>query len=204
MPDTKDNLAAEERSARRKRRGAMYSLIIALGLLAFLIFSQQAFNLTFLRPDSNTQTLVFTSLSTVIFLLFIALSFVLGRTLLKLFSERRMGILGSAFRTRMVLAGIALSFLPVIALFLFSYGLMNRSIEKWFSQPIEESRRDSQQVASLLTRYAADNVRAEAVDIAGNVNLQRAVLDRDFGSIEDVLTDYENSMLGGFSLVLQD
>src|SRR6266481_1789628 len=108
----------EERAARRKRRGTLYLLIIILGLLAFLIFSQQAFNLTFLQPDSIGQTLAFTTLSAIIFLLFVTLTFVLGRTLLKLFAERKLGVLGSAFRTRMVLAGISLSFLPVIALFL--------------------------------------------------------------------------------------
>src|SRR5579872_6905983 len=91
----------EERRSLRKRRALIYSLIIAVGLLAFLIFSQQAFNLTFLQPNSLSQTLVFTSLSTVIFLLFIALTFVLGRTLIKLYAERRLGVLGSAFRTRM-------------------------------------------------------------------------------------------------------
>jgi len=193
---------SEERSARRKRRGTLYLLIIILGMLAFLIFSQQAFNLTFLQPDSIGQTLAFTTLSAIIFLLFVTLTFVLGRTLLKLFAERKLGVLGSAFRTRMVIAGISLSFLPVIALFLFSYALMNRSIDKWFSQPVEDIRRDSHQVVNLLTTYAKDNVRTEAIDIAGNINLQRAFAERDFGSMQDVLSDYEASLLGGFSLVL--
>ena len=71
----------------------------------------------------------------------------MGRNLLKLFAERRLGVIGSKFRTRLVVVNLLLSFLPVIALFWFSYGLLNRSIDKWFSQPVEEVRAD---MAALL------------------------------------------------------
>ena len=42
-----------------------------------------------------------------------------------------------------MVVSLLLSFLPVIAMFWFSYGLMNRSIDKWFSQPVEEVRADT-------------------------------------------------------------
>jgi hypothetical protein len=85
-----------------------------------------------------------------IFLLFVALTFVLARNLLKLFAERRLGVLGSKFRTRLVVGGLLLSFLPVIMMFWFAYGLMNRSLDKWFSRPVEEVREDTAAVASLV------------------------------------------------------
>ena len=44
---------------------------------------------------TNQQTVVFYALSLLISLLFIALFFVLARNLLKLFAERRLGVLGS-------------------------------------------------------------------------------------------------------------
>jgi len=73
----------------RGRKG----LIIGLGSVIFLLFlvliSQQAFNLTFLHPGSARQTLVLTALSALVFLLFVALTFVLLRNLLKLLAERR-------------------------------------------------------------------------------------------------------------------
>src|SRR5207237_6012364 len=104
--------------------------------------------------------LFFAALSALIFLLFVALTFVLARNLLKLFAERKLGILGSKFRTRLVVTGLLLSFLPVIVMFWFAYGLMNRSIDKWFSQPVEEVRQDTQAMASLISTYAAQNSRA--------------------------------------------
>ena len=121
----------------RHRRTLILGLGVAILLLFALVFSQQAFNLT-LRPTTSEQALIFVALSTLIFLLLIALSFVLVRNLLKLYTERRSGKLGSKFRTRMVVGALALSLTPVIFLFAFAYGLMNRSIDKWFSQPFEE------------------------------------------------------------------
>ena len=90
----------------------------------------------------------------------------LGRNLLKLYAERRLGVIGSKFRTRLVVVNLLLSFLPVIALFWFSYGLMNRSIDKWFSQPVEEVRADTAAMASLISDYAGQNVTTEAQSIA--------------------------------------
>ena len=56
----------------------------------------------------------------------------------------------------MVLGALLLSLGPVIFLFLFSYGLLNRSIEKWFSRPAEDVEYRTNVIASLLTEYAHD------------------------------------------------
>src|SRR6266436_6168328 len=155
---------------RNKETTSRKKVIILLAIGIFVLFgillSQSSFDLPFLNPDTNQQLLFFAALSAVIFLLFVALTFVLARNLLKLFAERRLGVLGSKFRTRLVVAGLMLSLLPVIVMFWFTYGLMNRSIDKWFSSPVEEVRRDTATMASLLSNYAAQNARAEAVSIA--------------------------------------
>src|SRR3989449_11247965 len=137
------------------RRKAIILLAIGILLLFGLLLSQSSFDLPFLNPDTNQQLLSFAALSAVIFLLFVALTFVLARHLLKLFAEGRLGVLGSKFRTRLVVAGLMLSLLPVIVMFWFTYGLMNRSIDKWFSRPVEEVREDTSAMASLLSKYAA-------------------------------------------------
>ncbi len=107
-------------------------VLLAVGIFVLfgILLSQSSFDLPFLNPDTNQQLLFFAALSAVIFLLFVALTFVLARNLLKLFAERRLGVLGSKFRTRLVVGGLLLSFLPVIMMFWFAYGLMNRSIDK--------------------------------------------------------------------------
>src|SRR5271163_3064250 len=151
-------------------------LIIVLTVSVFLLFailvSQTAFNQTILRPDTNQQAIVFYALSLLISLLFVALTFVLARNLLKLFAERRLGVLGSKFRTRMVVGALLLSFVPVMVMYWFAYGLMNRSIDKWFSTPVEEVRADTDAMASLLASYVAQNARSEAASIAASPETQ--------------------------------
>ena len=120
------------------RKQVIILLAISVFVLLAILVSQTAFDLTFLRPGNNQDIVVFAALSALIFLLFVALTFVLLRNLLKLFAERRLGVLGSKFRTRMVAGALLLSSLPVMVMYWFAYGLMNRSIDKWFSTPVEE------------------------------------------------------------------
>jgi PAS domain S-box-containing protein len=185
----------------RHRRTLILVLGVAIVLLFALVFSQQAFNLT-LRPTTSEQALIFVALSTLIFLLLIALSFVLVRNLLKLYTERRSGKLGSKFRTRMVVGALALSLTPVIFLFAFAYGLMNRSIDKWFSRPVEELREDSGEIARQLSAYAAENARTEAESIAAVPETQRAFASGNFSSVITEFRRREGTLQGGFALAL--
>jgi hypothetical protein len=171
-----------------------------IALLVFVIFSQAAFNLKFLRPDSLMQTFVFAALSALIFMALVALIFVLLRTLLKLYLERQAGTAGSRFRSKMVLGALVLSFGPVIAMFLFAYGLMNRSIDKWFSQPIEEVHGRNAAVADLLSSYAGQNALAEARAIAANPEALKAYRAGKFGALLEEFHRHEITLQGGFAL----
>ena len=188
-------------------RGERKWLIIGLGIAIFLLFlvlvSQQAFNLTFLRPGSVQQTLILTSLSALVFLLFVALTFVLLRNLLKLLSERRGGVLGSRFRTKMVFGALLMSFTPALFMFLFTYLLTNRSIDRWFSRPVQNLREGSQQVATLLLDYGKANAQAEAQTMASNPQVQRAFDLRDSGAVNAALQESEPALQGGFAIALR-
>ncbi len=61
---------------KRSRTPAIVGLSITVFLLFGVIFSQATFNLTFLQPDTSEETLIFAALSALIFLLFVALTFV--------------------------------------------------------------------------------------------------------------------------------
>jgi nitrogen fixation/metabolism regulation signal transduction histidine kinase len=173
---------------------------VFIALLVFIIFSQAAFNLKFLRPESLLQTSVFVALSALIFLALVALIFVLLRTLLKLYLERQAGTAGSRFRSKMVLGALLLSAGPVIAMFLFAYGLMNRSVDKWFSQPIEEVHGRSTAVADLLNSYAGQNALAEARSIASNPEVLEAYHTGRFGALLEEFREHEITLQGGFAL----
>jgi two-component system nitrogen regulation sensor histidine kinase NtrY len=186
------------------RKQVIILLAVAVFLLFAILVSQTAFDLSFLRPGNNQQIVVFAALSALIFLLFVALTFVLFRNLLKLFAERRLGVLGSKFRTRMVAGALLLSFVPVMVMYWFAYGLMNRSIDKWFSTPVEEVRADTHAMASLLADYAAQNARAEASAIAASADAQRGFSGRGFSPVVAEFQNHEITLQGGFAVAVQD
>ena len=186
------------------RKRAIILLTVAVFLLLAILVSQTAFNETILRPGTNQQTVVFYALSLLISLLFVALTFVLARNLLKLLAERRLGVLGSKFRTRMVVGALLLSFVPVMVMYWFAYGLMNRSIDKWFSTPVEEVRADTDAMASLLASYAAQNARSEAAAIATAPETQRAFEGHEFSAAVEEFREHETTLQGGFVLAIEN
>jgi two-component system, NtrC family, nitrogen regulation sensor histidine kinase NtrY len=186
------------------RKQVIILLAMSVFLLLAVLVSQTAFDRTFLRPGNNQQIVVFAALSALIFFLFVALTFVLLRNLLKLFAERRLGVLGSKFRTRMVAGALLLSFVPVMVMYAFAYGLMNRSIDKWFSTPVEEVRNDTHAMVSLLDDYTAQNARAEASAIAASAETQRGFSGHGFSPVVSEFQSHEITLQGGFALAVQD
>ena len=174
------------------RKQVIILLSISVFLLLAVLVSETAFDLNFLHPGNNQDIVVFAALSALIFLLFVALTFVLMRNLLKLFAERRLGVLGSKFRTRMVAGALLLSSLPVVVMYWFAYGLMNRSIDKWFSTPVEEVRSDTHAMATLLADYAMQNARSEAAAIAASPEIERDFSGRGFS---DVVAEFQHHEL---------
>jgi two-component system, NtrC family, nitrogen regulation sensor histidine kinase NtrY len=187
------------------RRKVMVPLAVGIALLFGILLSQSSFDLpAFLNPDTNRELLFFAAITVVISALFAMMTFVLARNLLKLLAERRLGVLGSKFRTRVVVTGLLLSVLPVIVMFWFAYGFMNRSIDKWFSRPVEEVREDTAAMASLITTYAQQNAVSEAVSIASATETQRGFADKAFGLVTNELQRHETTLQGGFALALLD
>src|ERR1700719_359745 len=186
------------------RKQVIILLAISVFLLLAILVSQTAFDLTFLRPGNNQDIVVFAALSALIFLLFVALTFVLMRNLLKLFAESRLGVLGSKFRTRMVAGALLLSSLPVMVMYWFAYGLMNRSIDKWFSTPVEEVRADTHAMATLLANYAMQNARAEAFAIASSPEIARGFSGHGFSGVVNEFQQHESTLQGGFVVALEN
>jgi hypothetical protein len=138
-----------------RRKILLIVLLILVPILAFLDWSQASLNLAFIRPSSSEETILLLTLSTVIFLAFVIFALILLRILLKLYFERQQQQLGSRFKTKMVVAFLGLSIVPVIFLFIFAYGLLNRTIDKWFSVPLDVIRQDAEELVRQLELQAA-------------------------------------------------
>ena len=91
-----------------------------------------------------------------------------------------------------------------MVMYWFAYGLMNRSIDKWFSTPVEEVRADTHAMASLLASYAMQNARAEAVAIAASPEIERAFSGHGFSAVVSEFQHHELTLQGGFALAVRD
>ncbi len=107
--------------------------------LAVLGFVQAAFNLDPLfAPSDPSQIVLLYTLSTFIFLVLLIFGFVLLRDLIKVWAERKQQKPGSKFKTSVLVSMISLTLIPATFLFLFGFSLVNRSIMKWFSVPVDQ------------------------------------------------------------------
>jgi nitrogen fixation/metabolism regulation signal transduction histidine kinase len=190
--------------------GNRRTFVITLGICLLVLFlalaTLNAFNLSFLNPASPIQTLVFLALSVLAFLLFVGILVLLVRNVLKLYADQRSRVLGTRLRTRMLWGAVLVSLVPLVFMFAFSYLLMNRAVDRWFSQPVTQMREDANRMAAELFRYAAANARSESDSIAAELS-NSAVTANDrptpasLSEAEQVLQRHEVSLQGGFALI---
>lgn len=191
-------------------------LSIALGMCLLVLFAAlaalNAFNKRSLDPETTPQIFIYTGLSIVAFLLFVAVLVLLVRNVLKLYADQRSRVMGTRLRTRMLWGAVLVSLLPISFMFAFSYLLLNRAVDRWFSQPVTEMRDDANRMAFELARYTTANARAEADAIASRLlevrpegKDARAEVSRPTQSeMEAVLRQHEITLQNGFAVVYDD
>ena len=206
-------------TSRRKIVSIVLGSILLLLLAAFTALN--AFNLKFLNPATTFEIAVFTGLSALVFLVFVAVLVLLVRNVLKLYADQRNSVMGTHLRTRMLWGAVLVSLIPLVFMFLFSYGLMNRAVDRWFSQNPNEIRDDSNRLALELAQYTSANARAEAESIAQSLPAIDAGTNRraarpsaspstpdnntpNSDAIDRVLHQHEITLQNGFAVVYRE
>ena len=206
-------------------------VIVALGSFLVILFcaltALQAFNTSFLSPATTQQIFVFTGLSIVTFLLFVAVLILLARNVLKLYADQKSRVMGSRLRTRMLIGAVLVSLLPIAFMSFFSYGLMNRAVDRWFSQPVTQMHEDSNSLAMELSHYTTANARAEAASIAASLPQQTvssvrsslanslipnamrgstssAAQEKDREAVYNLLRQHDVTLQNGFAIVYRE
>jgi two-component system nitrogen regulation sensor histidine kinase NtrY len=129
----------------RTRRYVLATIaFLFLGLIATQLFLRQT---SVGSPRFVRMTFFLWAATVTVILALLILATVLGRNLIKLYFERRSGQVGSRFKTMVVTTFVVLSFLPAVLLFLLAYGLINFSIEQWFSAPAAQMLENSRAIA---------------------------------------------------------
>ncbi len=134
-------------------------LLIALGLAVLVVWSavsvlrQRAEEM---EPATITRGLLLFVLSYLNVTLIAAVLFVLFRTVIKVWLERRRGILGSQFKTRLLVTYVGLTAIPIGLMFFTATGFLQRSIDRWFSSPVREVVGRARFVEDMAERRIAD------------------------------------------------
>jgi two-component system nitrogen regulation sensor histidine kinase NtrY len=140
-----------------------------------------------------TDVFVFFALTVFIVAALIIFSLVLGRSLLRLWAERRRGQLGVRFKTKMVLGAMAISLLPVLFMFFSSYALLNHSLGRWFPQSVEQAAKESVDLVNDLGGRERERLNAYAGIAAKQLGANhspeavKALLDRFMPGVDGIL-----------------
>jgi PAS domain S-box-containing protein len=107
----------------------------------------------------------------------VTLAFILCRNFVKLYAERQSNREGSRIKTKMLVGALALSCIPGLFLVLFSYGVLNRNLDKWFSRPIENERVSIGEIAIALKKEVEDEAQIQATLLATLPETRRLLTD---------------------------
>ena len=136
-------------------------LIAATSLVYYLI--QQTKELT---PEALSSQILLFVLWNINILLIFGILFVLLRGVVKLVLERQRGIIGSRFRTKLAVAWVATSLIPVLILFFFATDLLRTSIDRWFNAPVSRILKNGEAIARMAEDQSATMAAAAAREIA--------------------------------------
>ena len=183
-------------SARRRRIAWLASGAFVIYAVLQGLYSFNTSHYPLLTPRTTAEILVFTAMSVVVFLLLMVLLVLLLRNIVKLFMDERSRALGSRLRTRLVIGAALIALAPAMFMFYFSFLLLNRSVDRWFSQPTAELRENSTRVVLELAHYAAANARLEAEAIVAS-----GAVDKDVDAANAEIHSRRITLEGGFVAV---
>jgi two-component system nitrogen regulation sensor histidine kinase NtrY len=158
------DLPRSEIRRRRRERSLIAFLTLAVMALTYLTVAPQ----NLLRATGHLPSeanLVFFALVNLNLLLIILLAFLVLRNLVKLVFERRSRVLGARLKTRLVVAFFSFGIVPTAMLFIGAWAFMSKSIESWFSLPLDQSLKASLSVAQVYYRSAEGDAKRSSKQI---------------------------------------
>jgi nitrogen fixation/metabolism regulation signal transduction histidine kinase len=154
-----------ELQKRRKDNRLIVGLVLAV-MVAWVGVSLLEQRAAEMETETITRGLLLFVLSYINVTLIAAVLFVLFRTLIKLWLERRRGALGSRFKTKLLVTYVGLTAIPIGLVFVTATGLLQRSIDRWFSTPVREVVNKARAVEDLAEKRIENDVRDNARALA--------------------------------------
>src|SRR5579885_753672 len=161
----------------------------ALIVLLALVEGQMSFNLDVYAPANPAETVSFWAISTLIFVLTVTLAFMLFREAVRLYLARQYGREGSRIQSKLMFGALALSLVPVAFQFAFSYMILNRNLDKWFSRPGENVKIDLIDTMVALGDEVQSRAQALANWLAARNDIASAAADSSRVCLENRIAE---------------
>jgi two-component system, NtrC family, nitrogen regulation sensor histidine kinase NtrY len=164
------NFGQPSKRPSRIRRYVLATVAFLVLLLVLALTAMQQINILPSVGSSRFayRTFQLWTVTVLVVLALLILATILGRNLIKLYFERRSGLVGSRFKTKMVSILVVLSLLPAAVLFSLAFWLVRGSIERWLSAPATKLQQDSSDIARQYYNEASERARGLAAAIAEN------------------------------------
>jgi two-component system nitrogen regulation sensor histidine kinase NtrY len=188
---------SDNREAEQKRRHREFYIILFV-VPAIILLTYVETHLAFISGDIPIATNIFVlGLININIILLVLLIFLILRNAVKLFLESKRNVMGSKLRTKLVAAFVGLTIVPTFLLFFVVIGFINKSIDSWFNIKIEDSLKESLELAQNYYRDTSEKMLAgaqrTAFSMGGNISSDREKLRKfveskmgveDFSTIE--------------------
>lgn len=146
----------------QKRRRREF-IIIAVVVPAIILLTYVESHISLISGDIPIPTNIFLlGLININIILLILLIFLVIRNTVKLYMERKKKVMGSKLMTKLITAFVALSIIPTFLLFFVVIGFINKSIDGWFGIRIEDSLKESLDLAQNYYKDMTDRVSSGA------------------------------------------
>ncbi len=143
----------------RRRLVFAAAAITFLALLILMVW-QGSFSFSF-GPDVH-ETIFLSAVSALIFIFAMTLAFMLFRAIVKLYMDRQKNREGSSIRSRLLVGALALTLAPTLFSALFNYFVLNRTLNKWFTQPARGIEMNLKDLDKSYRGEAQERMQAEA------------------------------------------
>lgn len=135
---------AQEKSKRRKEKFVIWGLVLLF--LALIWFEFRLFKMSETLPFQHS--IFFFGLINFNIILFLFLMFLIFRNVVKNFSEREGGPIGSSLKNKLIAAFVGFSFVPTALMFVVSVVYINNSFDRWFNEKMSSVLRSSIEVTN--------------------------------------------------------
>ncbi len=148
--------------------------VILSGLIFIVLLSTVELHLMRLDTLSITTRVILLVLLNVNIIALLTLVFFVVKNLTRLYLERKQKVLGSKFKTKIVVIFVILTTIPSVLLFVGASGLLTKYIDRWFTpqfrQPIESTLDIAKAIYDIERKKTLEAARSVAAK--GNIPME--------------------------------